>query len=327
MTAPTIACSGSASASSTSASLTSTIRGRPSRMQRPRTSISHRLAVAGRAEADLHVLGGALADEQAVAAAHEADDRVVHVVAGGADGAGVDHAAERDDRDVGGAAADVDDHAAGGFGDRQAGADGRGHRLFDEVHLAGLGAVGAVDDGAALHLGDARRDADDQPRAPPGDAALGLADEMAQQPFGGFEVGDHAVAQRPNRGDVGRRAAEHRVGRVADGLGLVALRVDGDDRGLVDHDAAPGSEDDGVGSAEIDREIASGEGQDVQQHGTFDGAILPQFGKVCRRVTPRHFSRSPCNVRRAITAQHVRAMTARDEVVDADKMSRASTLT
>ena len=228
----------------------------------------HRLAVAGGAQRDLHVLGGPLADEQAVAAAHEADDRLVHVVAGGADGAGVDHPAERDHGDVGGAAADVDDHAAGGLGDRQAGADGRGHRLVDQVHFAGLGAVGAVDDGAALHLGDARRDADDQAGPAPGDAALGLADEVAQQPLGGLEVGDHAVAQRPDGGDVRRRAAEHGVGGVADGLGLVALRVDGDDGRLVDDDAAPGSEHDGVRRAEVDCEVASGEGQDVEQHVT-----------------------------------------------------------
>ena len=90
------------------------------------------------------------------------DDRFVHVVAGGADGAGVDHPAQRDHRDVGGAAADVDDHAAGRLGDRQPGADRGGHRLVDQVHFAGLGAVAAVDDGAALDLGDARRDADDQ---------------------------------------------------------------------------------------------------------------------------------------------------------------------
>ena len=65
----------------------------------------------------------------------------------------------------------------------------------------------------------------------------------------------------------GRRAAEHRARRVTDGFGLVALRVDGDDRRFVDDDAAAGGEDDGVGGAEVDGEVAGPEGQDVQQHG------------------------------------------------------------
>ena len=44
-----------------------------------------------------------------------------------------DDAAERDHRDLGGAAADVDDHVAGRLVDRQARADRRGHRLLDDV--------------------------------------------------------------------------------------------------------------------------------------------------------------------------------------------------
>ena len=234
-----------------------------------------------------------------MAAAHEVDDRLVHVVAGGADGAGVDHPAQRDHGDVGGAAADVDDHAAGGLGDRQAGADGRGHRLLHQVHLAGLGAIGAVDHGAALDLGDARRDADDQAGPAPGDAALGLADEVAQQPLGGVEVGDHAVAQRPDGGDVGWRAAEHGVGGVADGLGLVALGVDGDDGRFVDDDAAAGREHDGVSCAEVDCEVACAEGQDVEQHddSSVGECCLHPWQAACRGRQIRLFPRRSVQAR------------------------------
>ena len=63
-------------------------------------------------------------------------DGLVHGVAGHADRLAVDDAGERDDGDVGRAAADVHDHVAGGFGDRQPGADRRGHRFLDEVHFA-----------------------------------------------------------------------------------------------------------------------------------------------------------------------------------------------
>jgi hypothetical protein len=43
-----------------------------------------------------------------------------------------------------GAAADVDDHVAGGLGDGQPGADGGGHGLVDEVDLGSLGLRGRV---------------------------------------------------------------------------------------------------------------------------------------------------------------------------------------
>ena len=73
-----------------------------------------------------------------------------------------DDAAERDDRDLGGAAADVDDHVAGGLLHGQPGADGGGHGLLDDVgRLAGAGELGGLLHGALLDAGDARRDADD----------------------------------------------------------------------------------------------------------------------------------------------------------------------
>ena len=50
-----------------------------------------------------------------------------------------DDAAERDERGLRRAAADVDDHVADRLVDRQAGADGGGHRLLDEL---GVGRAG-----------------------------------------------------------------------------------------------------------------------------------------------------------------------------------------
>ena len=75
-----------------------------------------------------------------------------------------DDAAEGDDGDLGGAAADVDDHAADRLVDRQAGADRGGHRLLDGVGLARAGGEGGVLGGALLDLGDAGGDADDDAR-------------------------------------------------------------------------------------------------------------------------------------------------------------------
>src|SRR6202012_1975600 len=91
-------------------------------------------------------------------------DGLVHLIAGHANGAGIDDAGKGDDGDVGGAAAYVDDHVAAGFGDGKARADGGHHGLFDEINLAGLGAIGGVFDGALFHLGDLGRHADDDAR-------------------------------------------------------------------------------------------------------------------------------------------------------------------
>ena len=84
-----------------------------------------------------------------------------------------------------------------------------------------------------------------------------LADEVLDHLLGDFEVGDDAVAQRPDGGDVAGRAAEHQLGFLADreDLLLAAHVGDGDHRGLVQHDAAALDVDQRVGGAEIDGHV------------------------------------------------------------------------
>jgi hypothetical protein len=190
-----------------------------------------------------------------VLALHVVDDRVVERVARHAHRLAVDDAGERDHGDVGGAAADVDDHVAGCLGDREARSDRRGHGFFNQVHFTRLGAVGAVLDGAALHLGDLRRHADDDARTDQGLAAVRLANEIAEHLLGGFEVGNHAVAHRLDGGDVAGGTPEHLLGVVADRLDLIVRIVDGDDGRFAEHDALPARVDAGIGGAKIDRQI------------------------------------------------------------------------
>ena len=66
----------------------------------------------GVADLLLDDLGGALADQQVVLALDVGDDRLVHLVARDADRLRHHDAGQRDDGDLGGAAADVDDHVA-----------------------------------------------------------------------------------------------------------------------------------------------------------------------------------------------------------------------
>jgi hypothetical protein len=163
--------------------------------------------------------------------------------------------AEGDDGDIGRAAADVDNHVAGWLGNRQPGADRRGHGLLHEMHFAGLGAVRGILDGALFHLRDLGRHADDDPRAHPHVSVVRLLDEVREHLLGDVEVGDDAFAQRLDGDDVARRAAEHFLRAGANGFDLAGDLVDRHHRGLVDHDAAALGVDTRIGRAQIDGQI------------------------------------------------------------------------
>ncbi len=146
---------------------------------------------------------------------------------------------ERDDGHLGGAAADVDDHGAGRLGDGQVGAHGSGHRLLDQIRLAGTSLHGGLEHRALLNRGGAARNADDDaglglPRVL---ARRGLVDERADHSLGHVIVGHHAVMQRVlGRERVGRMV-DHVLRLVADGQDAMGALLDCDDGGLVDDDA------------------------------------------------------------------------------------------
>ena len=152
-----------------------------------------------------------------MAASNVADDSLIHLIAADADGLRIDDAAQADHGDLRRAAAHVHDQATAGFGDRQTGADRGRHRLLDQQHLAGTGALGAFLDRPALDGGAAGGHADNDQRAGEAAAAMDLADEVLDHLFGDFEIGNDAVTQRTDGLDVAGRAAEHQLGLFADG--------------------------------------------------------------------------------------------------------------
>ena len=87
-------------------------------------------------------------------------------------------------------------------------------------------------------------------------AVVRLLDEVIQHLFGDFEVGDHAILHGLDGDDVARRAAQHLLGFFAHGLHFAGVLVDGDDGGLVHHDAFAFGVDQRVGGSQIDGEIA-----------------------------------------------------------------------
>ena len=212
-------------------------------------------------------LGRLLADDEVVVLLDVVDDRLVHLVAGDADRGGVDHAGQRDDGDLGRAAADVDNHVAGRRLDRQADADGRGDGFGHEVDLAGARRLDRVAHRALLDFGDARRHADDDPGPDEQLLALDHADVGLEHDLDDAEVGDDAVLHRPDDADALRRPAEHPLGLGADRHHLVGHLVDGDDGRLAQLDALALDVNQGRGGAEVDRDVVGEALGDASEEG------------------------------------------------------------
>ena len=188
---------------------------------------------------------------------HERDDRFVELVAGDADRFARDDATERDHRDLGGAAADVDDHVAGRLVHREPRADRRGHRLLDDE--GGLARAGEL--GRLLH----------------GARSTPVIPEGMQMTMRGFahrrwctrwmkyrsifsQMSKSAITpsfKRSDGLDVTGRAAEHPLRLDADREHPPVLRVHRDDRRLVEHDAAAAHVHERVGGPEVDGHVTA----------------------------------------------------------------------
>src|SRR5229473_2758336 len=219
----------------------------------------HFVARVGVADGHLDQLGRALADEQVVPALDVLDDRLVHLVTADAHALRADDAGEADHRDIGRPAADVDDHIAGGLGDGQAGADGRGNGLLDHVDLAGARALGGLAYRAPLDLGDARGNGDDDARLDQRRAVVRGPDEVAQHGRGDLEVSDDSVLHRPDGDDVPGSTPEHLLRLLSDREHLLAatrVLLDGHHAGLVGDDAHAADVDERVRGTEVDCEVA-----------------------------------------------------------------------
>ena len=89
-----------------------------------------------------------------------------------------------------------------------------------------------------------------------------LLNEIAQHLLGDVEIGDHAVLQRTNRADVRRGSADHALGLGTDREDRAGHGVHGDDRGLVQDDAAAADVDKGVRRPQVHGHVPSEEAGD-----------------------------------------------------------------
>jgi hypothetical protein len=89
--------------------------------------------------------------------------------------------------------------------------------------------------------------------------AVDLFDEVAQHALGDVEVGDHAVLQRPDRGDGSWCSTQHPLRLHADRMHVSVLRVHGHDRGLGEHDPATAHVHERVRGSQIDGHVPAAE--------------------------------------------------------------------
>ena len=172
---------------------------------------------------------------------------------------GIHHAGERDHAHFGGAAADVHHHRAGRLFDRQAGADGGGHRLLNQIDNRRAGINRRVADGVTLHLGRAAGHADNDARRRRPFAAVYLADKGAEHFLGNVQIGNHTVFHRADGLDAARGAAEHffrfRAHRQRDFLAGIDIGLHRHHRRFVQHNAFAFDVNQGIGGSQVDGQV------------------------------------------------------------------------
>ena len=184
------------------------------------------------------------------------------MVADHADAGGLHLAAEAQHSDVGGAAADVDDHPAIRHGDVDAGAESRGDRLINEVDLTRTGSHDGLHHGVALDAGDGGRHTDGHTGLDHV-GAVDLIDEAADELPGHGMVADDAILQREDGGDVVGRTAHHCKGLVAGLKHAVLAGIHRHHAGLVEHDALPLLRDDDGRRTKIDTDVVLCHNRDI----------------------------------------------------------------
>ena len=219
----------------------------------------------GGADAYLDFFSGAFTYHHVIGAFHVCRDRGVKLVPAHPQAAAEDDAGEGDDCDFASPAADIHDHIARRFMHRQTDANGRGHRLFDQVHLTRAGVGGRILHSPFFNFRDARRHGHDDTWRNQF-TVMNLLDEMPQHGLGDFEVGDHAVFHRADSHDVAGRAAQHPFGFVADGEHVGRARLDGHHRRFAQDDSTIPHIDEAIGSAQIYSNVVGKQAFELCKH-------------------------------------------------------------
>src|SRR5215467_7426991 len=233
--------------------------------QVPAADLRARLSLGrvGRSHGHLDLFRCPLTERERILLLAEVDDRLVELVAADPDRLRGHDAAERDNRDLGGASANVDDHVPGRLVDGQASADRRRHRLLDDVDPARTRLMPRFLHGALLDSGDSARYRDDDSRLGEPATMVNFLNEIAEHSLGDVKVGNDTVLQRTDGDDIARRAAYHALRFQSDCDYLPGIGIERYYRRFAQNDPAPSDIHQSVGGPQVDGHITAEKEQRV----------------------------------------------------------------
>src|ERR1700684_1234446 len=181
--------------------------------------------------------------------------RFVHFISSDTNGARIDDTAHGDDGDVSGPATDIDHHVSGRLFDRQSRANGRGHRVFDQINFAGSCAISGVLHRSLFYGSDFAGNTDDDSWVHQDSAVMSFLNKIREHLFGNLEVGDHTVFHGLDGHDVSGGSSQHFPRFTPDGDNFSTIFIDGDDGRLVYDNPLSACKDQRIGSTEIDGQV------------------------------------------------------------------------
>src|SRR3989344_505879 len=204
-----------------------------------------------RADLYLHVFRRFFTDAEVVGFLDVISNGVVQGITRAFDRSRGNDAAKRNDRDVCGATADIDDHVPARLVNGNAGTYCGKYWLFDDIRFARTGFRRGLNDRPPFGGTYSCRNGDHHLGAKKIPRPERFSDVVAKHCLSHTIVGNDAILRRPVRVYLGGRAADHLFGVVADRQNLVVRGRDGHDRWLVEDDAFAGHEDQHRRRAEV----------------------------------------------------------------------------
>jgi hypothetical protein len=138
--------------------------------------------------------------------------------------------------------------------DRQPHADGRRHRLGNQMDLARPRVKRGIPNGPFFHFGNSGRNGDDHagPKANGRALVVNFFDEVAQHRLGHFEISNDAVLHRADRQNGAGRAAQHPFGLFTHRENRPGSPLDGHHGRLAKDNPLALDVDQRIGSPQID---------------------------------------------------------------------------
>jgi hypothetical protein len=141
---------------------------------------------------------------------------------------------------------------------RQARADGRGHRLFNQSNITCASANNGFPDGSSFNLRGLTGHTNEDSGTRANEAILmHFLDEVLEHPFGYLKIRYNTIFQGSNRRYIPGGPSKHSLGINADGsdVFLVVIIANRDHRRLVKYDTLTSNINKRIGCAKIYRQI------------------------------------------------------------------------